>query len=50
MRGACLLVCLVPLGIHAHEGHGAATIHLHWWEYALVAAAVAALATWLSRR
>jgi len=34
----------------AHEGHGAPAVHLHWWEYALLAAAVAAAIAWLARR
>jgi hypothetical protein len=34
----------------AHDGHGAPTIHLHWWEYGIVLAVVVGLATWLSRR
>lgn len=33
----------------AHEGHGAPAVHLHWWEYALLAAAVAAAIAWLAR-
>jgi hypothetical protein len=34
----------------AHEGHGAALVHLHWWEYALIAAAIAALAAYMIRK
>jgi hypothetical protein len=35
---------------HAHEGHGAPLVHLHWWEYALLGAAIAAALAWLARR
>ncbi|MEQ1772247.1 MAG: hypothetical protein ABL891_00575 [Burkholderiales bacterium] len=34
----------------AHEGHGATSVHLHWWEYALLAAAIAAIAGYLARK
>jgi hypothetical protein len=34
----------------AHEGHGALLVHLHWWEYALLAAAIAAIAGYLARK
>ena len=32
-----------------HEGHGAPIVHLHWWEYGLIIAAVAAFAVWRSK-
>ena len=35
----------------AHTGHGAPALHAHGWEYALMAAAIAALAVgWFKAR
>jgi Flp pilus assembly pilin Flp len=34
----------------AHDGHGATMVHLHWWEYGLIAAAVAAVVGYLVRK
>ena len=34
----------------AHQGHGAISIHLHWWEYGLLAALVAAVFVYSRRK
>lgn len=34
----------------AHNGHGAAFAHLHWWEYALLAVAIVAAAIYFVKR
>jgi|EndMetStandDraft_2_1072991.scaffolds.fasta_scaffold1411106_1 hypothetical protein len=34
----------------SHDGHGAALVHLHWWEYGLIAAAIAAVVGYLARK
>ena len=34
----------------AHEGHGASLVHLHWWEYGLLAAAIAAVVGYVIRK
>jgi hypothetical protein len=34
----------------AHEGHGAPMVHLHWWEYSIVAAVVAGVVTYVMRK
>lgn len=34
----------------AHEGHGTTFAHLHWWEYALLAAAIGAAAAYFAKR
>jgi hypothetical protein len=50
MRSGAVVLLLAAGGVLAHPGHGAPEIHLHWWEYGLLAAAVAALITWVARR
>jgi hypothetical protein len=34
----------------AHDGHGAPAVHLHWWEYALLAAAIAGATIYCANR
>ena len=34
----------------AHEGHGAVQLHLHGWEYTLLAAAIVAAAIYWARK
>ena len=34
----------------AHPDHGMSGVHLHWWEYALLAAAIAAIAVSVYRK
>ncbi len=50
MHRAAVVLFLACGGALAHEGHGAPLVHLHWWEYGLIVAAVAALAAWFSKR
>ena len=50
MKLALPLLLFFSQDAFSHGGHGAPMVHLHWWEYALIAAAVAGLAAWLSRR
>jgi hypothetical protein len=50
MQRAALVTLLVSTRALAHEGHGAPAVHLHWWEYALLAAGVAAVIAWLAKR
>jgi Flp pilus assembly pilin Flp len=50
MQRAALFALMLSSQALAHQGHGAAAVHLHWWEYALLAAAVAAALAWLARR
>jgi hypothetical protein len=50
MRCAALVTLLLSSHALAHEGHGAPAIHLHWWEYALLAAGIAAVIAWLAKR
>jgi Flp pilus assembly pilin Flp len=50
MRRAAVMTLFMASQALAHEGHGAPAVHLHWWEYALLAAAVAAAIAWLARR
>ncbi len=37
------LVAAFSTQVLAHEGHGASAIHLHGWEYALLAATIASV-------
>lgn len=41
---------LVSGSAWAHDGHGAAMVHLHWWEYGVIAAAIAAVVGYLVRK
>jgi hypothetical protein len=41
---------LVSESVWAHDGHGAAMVHLHWWEYGVIAAAIAAVVGYLVRK
>ncbi len=50
MQRAALFTLMLSSQALAHQGHGAPAVHLHWWEYALLAAAVAAAIAWLARR
>jgi hypothetical protein len=34
----------------AHEGHGATLVHLHWWEYGLLAAAIVGVAIYVAKK
>ena len=34
----------------AHEGHGASMVHLHWWEYSLLAAVVVGVMMYVVRK
>jgi len=48
-RAAVALLVLAGEAL-AHPDHGAPGTHLHWWEYGLLAAALAAFFAWLARR
>jgi hypothetical protein len=50
MRRTAVALFLAAGEALAHPGHGTPHVHLHWWEYALLAAAVGALVAWAARR
>jgi hypothetical protein len=50
MQRAALVTVLASWQALAHEGHGAPAVHLHGWEYALLAAGIAAVIAWLAKR
>ena len=50
MHRAAIGLLLISANAFPHDGHGAPLVHLHWWEYGLIVAAVAALAAWRSKR
>jgi hypothetical protein len=50
MQRAALLTLLASWQALAHEGHGAPAVHLHWWEYAVLSAALAVAIACLARR
>ena len=34
----------------AHEGHGALSVHMHWWEYGLMVAVFAGIAAYIAKK
>lgn len=50
MQRAALGLLILATQAHGHEGHGAPAVHLHWWEYALLAALIAGVIAWWAKR
>lgn len=50
LAASVFLSSTVAASSWAHEGHGAAPVHLHGLEYALLAAAIAAIAGYLAHK
>ena len=51
MRGIAVSALLLSGEVLAHPGHGALPVHVHEWEYALLAIAVIAAAIgWITAR
>lgn len=50
MRNIIMVGFLYSNAALAHEGHGALPLHLHWWEYALMAAVFAGVALYFVKK
>ncbi len=50
MRKLAMGVFLFSTAALAHEGHGALPVHLHWWEYGLLATLVAGVVMYVAKK